>query len=123
MKKFLVLIIMVIIAAAVSANPPSDILFKYRGPIGPVKGMLTVNVIHNISATAVKDPAKHFIKEVVMRLNGKEIDKKIFKKQENAKGQKVVYILNLKPQDVVTVTATCSIKGSKTVSFSTSGKH
>jgi desulfoferrodoxin (superoxide reductase-like protein) len=117
MKKYLVLIFTVFVAGVFFGHPPSDIMLKYKPAVGAIKGVLSVDVKHAILSTAVKDPKKHFIKEIVLLVNGKEIEKKDFTKQETVTGQTAKFKVDLKPGDIATVSATCSIKGTKTATY------
>ena len=85
------------------AHPPSDIIFKYDGK----NKILSVGVAHS-----VKDPQKHFIKEIDIKVNGKEWIKQKFINQANKNAQAASYAqVSLKKGDVIEVLADCNESG------------
>lgn len=85
------------------AHPPSDIIFKYD-----IKNkILSVGVAHS-----VKDPQKHFIKEINIKINSKEWIKQEFVSQTNKDAQAASYAqVSLKKGDVIEVLADCNESG------------
>jgi desulfoferrodoxin (superoxide reductase-like protein) len=115
MKKFLILILAVFTVAVFYGHPPTGIDFTYD--LSQDNGVLTVNVNHSLKTSPVSDPAKHYIKEVVLKVNGKQVEKQTFSKQDTIDGQIVIFKAKLKEGDKVSVSATCNMIGSKSVSY------
>lgn len=85
------------------AHPPNDIIFKYDKK----SKIFSVGVAHS-----VKNPAKHFIKEIDIKVNRKEWISQKFTSQANSEVQAASYAqADLKKGDVVEVLAVCSEKG------------
>jgi hypothetical protein len=73
------------------------------------QGLLTVTVSHD-----VKDAAKHYIKTIVVELNGRKIIEQDFSRQVDNQVQEAVYrIIDAAVGDQLQVIATCSIAGTK----------
>ena len=104
-KSFAVALSAIFLSASVAfAHPPSKIETLIEGD------KLTVTLIHD-----VKDPAKHYIEEVVVKLNGnKVIDKKETRQLDNDKQIEVFEITGLKSGDEISIKGTCNKFGSKT---------
>jgi hypothetical protein len=117
MKKYLVLIFLIFTVGIFYAHSPSDIKFTYDVSTDPAKSTLTVNVKHNLNSSGQKDPAKHYIKEAVLSVNGKVVDTQTFTQQETIDSQTVVFKINLTDKDKVSVKATCNMIGAKTSNF------
>ncbi|MCL2334771.1 MAG: hypothetical protein FWC57_01755 [Endomicrobia bacterium] len=106
-SKFIAAVLFAVFFAAQTAfaHPPSKIEITPKGET------LAVTVTHN-----VKDPTKHYIKEVVVTVNGKEAADKKETRQTHTKTQTASFdIPGLKSGDKVSVKATCNLYGSKTV--------
>ncbi|OGX14947.1 MAG: hypothetical protein A2166_03650 [Omnitrophica WOR_2 bacterium RBG_13_41_10] len=85
------------------AHPPSDIIFNYDKK----NSILSVGVAHS-----VKDPQKHFIKEISIRINGKEWIMQKFANQANQSAQAASYAqVSLKKGDAIEVLAVCNESG------------
>ncbi|MCX7705217.1 MAG: hypothetical protein N2115_03025 [bacterium] len=85
------------------AHPPSDIKINFD----PQAKILKATIIHNTN-----NIEKHYIGEVEIYLNGKEIISQKISKQENAKEQTAMYLISdVKKGDKITVEAYCSISG------------
>lgn len=68
--------------------------------------VVSIGVIH-----LTDNPEKHFIKEVTVKLNGKEIIRQAFLGQQDPKVQAVSYVIeDAKDKDTIEVVATCSDK-------------
>lgn len=92
-------------AQSAFAHPPSKIEAEVKGET------LTVTVMHN-----VKNPLNHYIKEIVVKLNDKEVvDKKETRQVDNEKQIGVFEIPGLKSGDNLSIKATCNRYGSKTL--------
>ncbi len=96
------------------ANPPSRIeaIFDSTGQF------LTVRADH-----PTRDMNKHYIKLIVIKLNGKEIINQSMMSQANAEHQDAVYkIVDAKSGDKIEAEATCNIFGSKSITIVAPGK-
>ena len=86
------------------AHPADSLLMNIDA-----NGLLTIQIYH-----PVKDPAKHYIHQVIVELNGKEIIKQTFNSQVDKTAQELIYkIIDAKEKDKITVTAYCNITGKK----------
>lgn len=95
--------LMFFIPAAALAHPPSKIEASVEGET------VKVTIIHN-----VKDKTTHYIEEVTLTLNDKElIDKKETTQLDNSKQIEVFEIPGLKAGDTLVIKATCNKFGSK----------
>ncbi len=75
--------------------------------------VLTVTVYHQ-----VKDAAKHFVEEISVELNGKDIIEQELFAQETPEEQTVLYrITDAGPGDKITISAECSMAGEKEVTI------
>ena len=106
MKKIVLLIgffAFFVLSAIAYAHPPSDIKITFD----PKTKMLNAVIMHNVS-----DPGKHYIKEVDVSLNGKEIIQQSISRQDNFDSQTVNYFIpDVKVGDVLSVEGHCSISG------------
>ena len=104
MGKIIILISLFIICIFLTipafSHPASNVTLVVDGTI------LIVTVQHNVA-----NPETHYIKEIIVILNGKEIIKQLFFLQiENS--QKVSYTIpSLKSGDTITVEASCNRGG------------
>lgn len=71
---------------------------------------LSVTIVHS-----VKNPAKHYIKEISLSVNGKEVSKHEYKSQPDKKSFTIKYKVTAKEGDTIKVTAWCNYIGSKSV--------
>jgi desulfoferrodoxin (superoxide reductase-like protein) len=87
----------------VFAHPPTDIIFNY----GAKNKILSVGVAHT-----VKNSQKHFIKEITIKVNGKDWITQDFLSQTNLDVQATSYAqVDLKKGDVIEVLAVCNQGG------------
>jgi hypothetical protein len=93
---------LVIIPAA--ATPPSDVILSYN----ELSSELSVTITHPTA-----DPATHYIREVVITVNGKTITDASYTSQPSKDTFTRTYHVQAKPGDDIEVTATCNIVGSK----------
>lgn len=101
---FIIIAIICILANGSLAHPPDSLKLSID-----TTGILSVKVHH-----PVKDQAKHYIHQVTVELNGKEIIKQTFNSQTDKTEQELVYkIIDAKENDKITVTAYCNITGKK----------
>ena len=103
MEAFLIVFIFLAVASTAYAHPPSDIKIDFD----PKTKMLHAVIVHNTS-----NPLNHYIKEVDVGLNGKEIIKHIISREDNNEEQTVSYLIpDVKDGDVLSVEGHCSISG------------
>ncbi|MEO0093768.1 MAG: hypothetical protein ABIK67_05895 [candidate division WOR-3 bacterium] len=75
---------------------------------------LTINIHHPVK----KFPSDHYINQVTVKLNDKEIIKQVFKSQTDKDWQNIFYkVIDAKPNDKITLTAFCSLFGKTTEMF------
>lgn len=112
MKKLLLIIAFLIFQIPVFAHAPSGI----DGLVNQKSGELKIKIMHDITKSPAKDVTKHFIKTVVIELNNVKLTELTFEKQENSKFQNAKYKIEkpIKKGDKISITANCSLKGSKT---------
>lgn len=97
---------LLIFFSPVFAHPPSKIVISFDKE----KGILESLVYHD-----VKNPKNHFIKEIIVSVNGKEAVKKEFDHQDNKDTQTfTTSLVSLKPGDHIAVQAECSVFGKLT---------
>jgi hypothetical protein len=113
MKRFLVLAVLLLTAGLLFAHPPSF------GDIGydAATKILTVQVDHDIAASPVKDPTKHYVKEATISVNGVKVLVQSYTSQESAAGLTIVSRLVLNKGDKVDVTAVCNLRGEASTSY------
>jgi len=106
MKRITAFLMVFVFAAAIStvyAHPPSDIKITFDSK---TKIMQAV-IIHNTS-----NPQNHYIKKVIVGLNGKGIIEHEISYQDNNESQTVSYLIpDAKAGDVLSVEGSCSISG------------
>jgi desulfoferrodoxin (superoxide reductase-like protein) len=95
--------VFILLSAVAYAHPPSDIKITFDSETK----MLNALIIHDVS-----NPSKHYIKEVDVFLNGKEIIRQSISQQDNFDSQRVSFFIpDAKINDVFSVEAYCSISG------------
>jgi hypothetical protein len=100
-------VILVILGSVglVFGHPPK----KVDGEFDLESHLLKVVVSHDS-----KDAVKHFINEIEVKLNGKEIIEQEFGSQQDRSVQEVVYkIIDAKAGDKIEIVAGCNISGKK----------
>ena len=101
---FLFILFSIFIGFAAQAHPASKVVVSYKD------GKLSIEAKHK-----VKDAADHYIKEVVVYVNGKEYKTLTFTKQASLEMEKIVIDFpEFKEGDVVEVKTTCNKFGTKT---------
>ena len=113
MKKIIIILALLVIAGIAFAHPPKDVVLSYD----PATKMMTAIVTHDITASKVSDATKHFVKELSVKINGKDVSVVNYKYQQFGEGESIVFKLDLKAGDKVSVTAKCSLAGEKTSEF------
>jgi hypothetical protein len=88
-----------------AAHPPSAV----NGTLDREKGLLTVNFNHQ-----VKNNADHFVGDVVVTRNKKEVVHQQLTFQDSNDGGTLIFKINdLKPKDKLEIVATCNKIGKK----------
>jgi desulfoferrodoxin (superoxide reductase-like protein) len=114
MKRILFLLTAFFTAAMIYAHSPSDVLITYDASSDIVK----VDVKHNLTTSPVQDTAKHFIKTIIFKINGKTVKTDNFNKQDTKYDQYAAYEkYKISKGDKLTVTAICNLLGSKSSSI------
>jgi len=91
------------VCSMVYAHPPSDIKITFD----PDTKVLQAIIYHNTS-----NPGNHYIKNVDIGLNGKEIIKHQISREDNNETQAVSYLIpDAKAGDSLSVEGYCSISG------------
>lgn len=104
MKKIIMFLILIFFTvSSACAHPPSDMKITYDLKARVLKAV----IMHNVS-----DSKKHFIREVDIGLNGKNIISHAISRQDDIPSQTVIYrIPDARIGDVLSVEAYCSISG------------
>jgi hypothetical protein len=107
MKRIAALLVLVFgFSFTVLAHPPTDIIITYDLQ----KSAVFVDIMHGS-----KDILKHFIVQITVLLNDKEMIKQKAITQTSNEKQTVMYVIpGLKPGDKISVNADCSIFGDLT---------
>ena len=107
MKKIAVLAALVLgFSLTVFAHPPTDIIITFDLQ----KSAVYAEIVH-----ASKDIVKHYIAQIIVLVNGKEMIKQKAATQTSKDGQSVMFTIpGLKPGDKVAIDADCSIFGDLT---------
>jgi hypothetical protein len=105
MKKIIALIIAASFFASIYAHSASDVKADFN------EGTKILNVKYDHS---VKDPASHYIEEVTVDLNGKEIiSQKLIMQDDNKNGSVLYKIPEAKAGDKIVVKTKCNKFGKK----------
>jgi len=106
MKRLVVVLSLLSISFVVFAHPAMEVTIK---PDYVTKA-IDLSYIHKVN-----DNSKHYIDEIKVRLNGKEIITQILSVQESGNGGAVKYLIpELKKGDKIEVETRCSKGGNKT---------
>lgn len=110
MKKVILSILAFIIIVLPSmAHPPSEISISFSAETH----QLEVNISHE-----VRDAGDHYIDELVIMINGREIIRQTCLSQMEKKKQRLSYVLpSAKTGDKIEVTARCNKYGNKTMKY------
>jgi hypothetical protein len=104
MKNFIVVLLLVFSAGLIFSNPAKSVDLSYDA----TKGELTVVAMHKVT-----DPAKHFIKDITVSINGKVVEKKSYTSQTSKTEQNAVIKVSAKAGDKIFVNTLCSWGGNK----------
>jgi len=97
---------LILFAGNTYATPPDSVKLKLDST-----STLSVTVFHPVK----KNPSTHYIKYVIVKLNGIEIIKQEFQSQTDIKRQDVKYtLIDANPGDKIAVTVVCSLYGEMT---------
>jgi len=100
-KMFLFVLALAFAAVPAFCHPPKSIDLKLKD------GALEIRIDHS-----VKDPAKHFIDDVSVEVNGKNTVKQVFTVQKDRDTQTAVYLLHgLVKGDKIKIKADCNKGG------------
>jgi hypothetical protein len=110
MKRFLIMFFILFSVGLFYAHPPENVALKYDA----ATKMVIVNITHKIMESTVKNPVKHYIKDVIISVNGKRVISENIVFQQSDDGEACDYLLNVKSGDKISVTASCNISGFKT---------
>ncbi len=104
-KQFLVLFLFVLIPIFTMAHPPQKVVITYDKATSTVKVVIT---------HPVNDVNTHFIKSVVIKVDGKEVKTFTETKQDATSTETVEVVLSgVKPGMKIEALATCNLMGSK----------
>lgn len=90
------------------AHSPSDVSLSYNSQTSE----LSVSITHSVS-----DPSTHYVESVEISLNSQNFHTFSYTSQPDANQFTYTYEINLTAGDVVEVTATCNLGGSKSASL------
>ncbi len=116
MKKIFVFFLIFLVVPFIFAHSPSDVKITYDS----TKDSISVIVKHDISTTQAKDPAKHYVKSIDLKINGKTVKTNTFMKQDSLDKQTTTFDkLNLdkNKDNEIEIEAYCSISGEKNSSI------
>lgn len=91
-----------------AADPPRDITLIYNLQTQ----ILTVTITHPSTFTSM-----HYINQVKISKNNVLVEKNDYKSQTDKKGFVYTYKIPAAPNDILEVTASCNIQGSKTATL------
>jgi desulfoferrodoxin (superoxide reductase-like protein) len=111
MKKLYFIFIFILTVTFFYAHVPSDIILKFDN----ATQILSVNVIHQISNSKNTDPMKHFVNNINVSVNDQSVIIETLTFQQTDMGATATYLLKAKPNDKITVKASCSLSGPKSV--------
>ena len=103
---FALLPLLTVSPIAAYAHPPKDLTLVYNS----ASQTLEVTIVHESAS-----PSWHYIKKVEIIMNGKSIGVNDYKSQPDKSKFVYSYKVQAVQNDVLEVTATCNIHGSKTV--------
>lgn len=106
MKTPILLIAFLLFAVNLFSHPADNLVLKFD----PIENILTITANH-----AVKDIDDHYIDEIIVKLNKKEIISQNFQKQDSLMEATALYkIIDAKVGDTITVITKCNKFGKKT---------
>jgi hypothetical protein len=93
------------IVTPAAAHPPSDMSVSYN----EISRLLIVTITHQ-----VPDPQTHYIREVLVTINGKTVNDSFYTSQPAPDTFTYTYPIDTKTTDEIAVTASCVLTGSLT---------
>jgi len=105
--KFISLGLLLMVSMSLMAHPPKKIEAKYNAE----KKTIQITLNHD-----VKDVAAHFIKTVIISVNGKEVLTKSIEKQSSLENEDItIELKDVKSGDEIVITGVCNKFGKKTM--------
>lgn len=111
MNKFLIIVVLflLVFSSFVFAHPSADIIFNYDSKAK----IISVGIAHS-----VENLQKHFVKQIIIKVNGKNWISQNFLSQVNPNAQAASYaVVDLRKGDIVQITAICNEAGELTKTF------
>ncbi|WP_319538218.1 hypothetical protein [uncultured Methanospirillum sp.] len=99
----LVMLTATILISAASAHPPSDLNLTYN----QTSGNLSATFTHQVA-----DPATHYLKDVTVAVDGKEVVNEKYTSQPTSDEFTYIYPVNASVGSVIDVSGQCNIGGS-----------
>jgi hypothetical protein len=99
------LAVVCLLTLPVTAHPPSDMSVSYN----EISRLLIVTITHQ-----VPNPQNHYIKEVLVTINGKTVNDTFYTSQPDPDTFTYTYPIDTKTGDEIAVTASCVLTGSLT---------
>jgi hypothetical protein len=97
--------LLLIYPTTVTAHSPGSVTLSYN----LTTQILTVTVVHKTNS-----PSSHYINKVEIKKNGKSIESQNYTNQPDPSEFSYTYKISAKMGDILEVTASCSVYGSKT---------
>ena len=114
MKKIIILFIITLVAVFLFPHSPTAVNIDYDA----VKKLINVEVKHDLKTSPVQDPKKHYIKSIILKINGKTVKTNTFTMQDSIEGQSTVFEnIDVEKGNKITVEAICNLIGSKSSSI------
>jgi len=105
---FAAILLGLIVPMTLAAHPPGSITFVYNQS----EQTLTVTIVHETSS-----PGSHYINKVILKKNGIPAGSYTYQNQPASPEFSYSYKLPAKIGDAVEITASCNVRGSKTVKW------
>jgi len=104
MKAFVTVLIF-LVAMPLFAHPPKNVALEYDS---------TTKILAAVIDHSVNNTSKHYVKKVVVEVNGEKRVEQTFTRQMDGEQHEVVYkIIDVNEGDKITVTGYCNISGKK----------
>jgi len=110
MKKSIVSLFVLFVSMFLYSHAPTDVIIEYDA----VKNIINVDVKHNLQTSPAQDPKKHYIKTIVLKVNGKTVKTNNFEMQDAITEQKTFFDnITVEKGNKITVEAVCNLIGAK----------